>query len=178
MIIEFIYDRIWLRSASQVVAAGIALLLCAGACSGGGSATAPSAPTVSPVTLFDRSARQQAAFTSPDNNVSCSFTRPSRSTTEGAVRCEIVIKLWQPPAKPTACDVDWGFGVTLDTRAQLLCAGDTVRGDAGAVKLPYGTAIRFSPLVCVSQRTGIVCDNAESGAGFLIGRKTYELRNP
>jgi hypothetical protein len=180
VISEFNSGRIRSGAASRsaAVATVVVLLFCVAACSGSSSAAVRGTSTASPVLLYDRSERQSAAFTSPDNNVSCAFRRPQGSTTEGLVRCEIIVKTWQPPAKPDTCTVDWGFGITLDTRAGMLCAGDTIRGDAGSVRLPYGTSIRFDPLTCISTQNGIDCRNDQTGAGFLLGRKTYQLRNP
>jgi hypothetical protein len=171
----------------------------------------PSEASPRPVEIFDRSGRNQAGFSAPSGNIVCAFTaatepppgasasppRPSAppsappsasapaSTdgTGGQVRCEIVVKDWQSPARPASCTADWGAGLVLDTRATMLCASDTIRGDAetntdGSVILPYGTAIRFAPFTCSSQKSGVDCTNTATGAGFLLGRSGYALRNP
>jgi hypothetical protein len=158
--------------------------------------------SASAVQIFDRSGRRQAGFSAPDGNIVCAFaaspdtgltgsTPPAGSaTTTGPtgrstsqVRCEIIVKDWQPPVRPATCTEDWAFGIVLDTRAKLLCAGDTVRGDSlagtdGSVLLPFGTSIRFDPFTCSSQKDGVDCVNTVSHAGFLLSRHGYAVRNP
>jgi hypothetical protein len=166
---------------------------------------APTTAAASPVQIFDRSGRRQAGFSTPNGNIVCAFaaspdtgltgstTATSSATATGPtgrtgrttsqVRCEIIVKDWQPPARPAGCTEDWAFGIVLDTRAELLCAGDTVRGDSlagtdGSVPLPYGTSIRFDPFTCSSQKAGVDCVNTATHAGFLLSRDRYALRNP
>ena len=106
-------------------------------------------------------------------------TRDSTTTNaSGTVRCEISVKTWTPPPQPATCGVDWGQGLTLQGQAEMLCAGDTIRGLTSPLLLPYGTSIRFTPFTCTSQPTGIDCVNTVTRAGFLISRERYELRNP
>jgi hypothetical protein len=133
--------------------------------------------------IIDRSGRKQAGFSSPTGNITCSFEARDEDLPGGSLRCEIGAKSWQPPPRPTACELDWGFGITLVDQAQVLCAGDTNRGDHdagtdGSFVLPYGTAMQFGSLRCASRRSGIDCANTRTGSGFLLARERYELRNP
>jgi hypothetical protein len=156
----------------------VLILLSVVGCSRFASNAEPSTPSGPPVMIFDRSGREAAFFRSPNDNIGCGFAAPSKSETFGTVRCEITVKSWQPPPKPQTCGVDWGAGVTLDSRAAVLCASNTIRGNATAVQLPYGTSMRFAPFTCSSEPTGVECVNTATGAGFLLGRERYELRNP
>jgi hypothetical protein len=132
--------------------------------------------------VIDRTGRPRAGFTSPSGNISCLFAAAARKSQTGTVRCEIVKKIWKPPAKPASCPVDWGFGITMQDRPELLCAGDTIRGQHalgtdGSSPLAYGTEMAFGPLSCTSLRTGIDCTNSRTGAEFLLASNRYELRN-
>ena len=166
------------RSAGVLLVALVGLLLGLSGCGGSAAGSELPVPTGSPVLLFDRSGRQQAAFNSPSGNVSCGFAAATGAETSATVRCEIIVKSWKPPAKPADCTANWGLGVTLGSTAAILCASDTVRSDPGSVVLPLGTSIRFSPFTCISQASGIDCENTTTGAGFLLTRDRYELRNP
>ena len=70
-------------------------------------------------------------FSSPTKNIGCALDRT-------AVRCDIRQRNWRPPPKPPSCQLDWGFGLTLDRRGRgrFVCAGDTVLGSART--LPCG----------------------------------------
>ncbi len=138
---------------------------------------APS-PSRSPVQVFDRSGTHHVGFTSPSGNIACAFDASTTTNAAGSVRCEITVKDWTPPAQPAACNVDRGLDLTLESQAQLLCAGDTVRASSSPLLLPYGTSIRFTPFTCTSQPAGIDCENTVTRAGFLLSRERYELRNP
>ena len=135
-------------------------------------------PSRSPVQVFDKSGTRHVGFTSPSGNIACAFDASTTANVSGTVRCEISVRTWTPPPQPATCDVDWGQGLTLESRAQMLCAGDTVRQMSNPLLLPYGTSIRFTPFTCTSQPTGIDCVNTVTRAGFLISRERYELRNP
>jgi hypothetical protein len=175
-----------------------------GAASASPSLPAPAGATANPVQIFDRSGRNQAGFSAPGGDISCAFTtasfaapipspsssgsKPAKKTDStsdptGQVRCEIAVKDWQPPPQPASCTADWGSGLVLDTRPAMLCASDTIRGDSfygtdGSVILPYGTAFKFAPFSCSSQRSGVDCRNTANGAEFLLTRERYVLRDP
>jgi hypothetical protein len=161
-----------------VALGSLLLLLCVVGCSNFGIDTQQPVPSGPPVMIFDRSGRPTASFSSPNDNIKCGFVAAAKGATFGTVRCDIIVKTWQPPPKPASCGVDWGLGVTLDSRAAVLCAGDTLRTDSEAVQLPYGTSMRFAPFMCSSEPSGIDCVNTTTQAGFLLGRQRYEIRNP
>jgi hypothetical protein len=137
-----------------------------------------SEPSGAAAVLFDRSGLPKATFGSPNGNIGCGFSAGTAADAVGTVRCEIIVKDWSPPPKPVACAQSWGGGLSLDTKASVLCSSDTVRGDPSVVTLPYGGAIRFAPFTCSSERSGIDCVNTTTGAGFMIGHDRYQLRNP
>jgi hypothetical protein len=145
----------------------------------------PSSPTGSaaPVTVIDRSGRDEAGFTSPSGHIACMFL----GSDGGSLTCEINQKSWSPPPKPAKCKFDWAYGIRLDAGARsrpgFYCGSDTIRGDPragtdGSVVLGYGSAMRFGPFTCTSQRSGVDCVNTTSKAGFLLSRERYQLRNP
>ena len=138
----------------------------------------PAAASGSGAVIYDRSGVAQTYFWAPNANVGCGYKAGSGSGATGTVRCEIVVKTWAPPVKPASCQAKWGSQVALSTRAEPVCATETVRVDPMAVALPYGTAIRVSPFTCSSTTAGIGCVNTANGASFLIGREHYEVHNP
>jgi hypothetical protein len=94
-----------------LLALGIGVVGGAGASTGLGATKAPS------------------YFETPSGNIACAwfadFDNPSRTF----LRCEITSLLRPMPKRPSSCDVDWGYGLTLAStgRAGVLCAGDTIR---------------------------------------------------
>jgi hypothetical protein len=159
---------------------GLVLVLLLGltACSLGGGNDSLPAPTHSPLQVFDRSGTTRTAFATPGHNITCAFEAPSDADQSGTVRCEIAVKIWQPPAQPASCPVNWGRGLALDRHAAVLCEDAQDREPQGMLQLPFGTSIRFDPFSCTSQPAGIDCVNTVTGAGFMLGRERYELRNP
>lgn len=101
---------------------------------------------------------------SPSGNIGCVVTA-------SGVRCDIRDKEWRPPPKPRSCELDWGFGVTLDRRgkARFVCAGDTVLGTGR--KLGYGKSVRRDGFSCRSQRNGMRCMSDSAGRAFLLSRQ-------
>jgi hypothetical protein len=72
-------------------------------------------------------AQSVVMFSSPSKNIGCALDRT-------AVRCDIRQRDWRPPPKPRSCELDWGFGLTVDRRGrgQFVCADDTVLGTGGS----------------------------------------------
>ncbi len=107
-------------------------------------------------------------FQSPSHNIGCYL--------DGAgARCDISQKSWTPPPKPADCELDWGGGLSVDTkRSRVVCAGDTVL-DPSAPVLAYGEASEAGAFVCVSDQTGMTCTHRPSGYGFQLSRQSYKL---
>jgi hypothetical protein len=108
-------------------------------------------------------------FQSPSGNIACAMGG-------GAVRCDILEHSWNPPPKPSFCDVDWGNGVQVGKRdpASYVCAGDTVFSPNNPV-LDYGEKIFKNRFKCVSKQKGMKCKNQKSGHGFLLARDEVDL---
>jgi hypothetical protein len=108
-------------------------------------------------------------FQSPSGNIACAMGG-------GAVRCDILEHSWNPPPKPSSCDVDWGNGVQVGRKgaASFVCAGDSVFSPSNPV-LGYGEKIFKNRFKCVSKQKGMRCKNQKSGRGFLLARDDVDL---
>ena len=114
-------------------------------------------------------------FVMPSRNIIC-----LGSAADGVkyLRCQIASGLNPRPKRPAGCDTDWGYGLTLTSRsrAEVLCAGDTIfRGWKPA--LPYRTTWRKYGFECVSRETGLRC-TATAGHGFFLSRETWRRIKP
>ena len=111
---------------------------------------------------------REANFVSPSGNIGCYLDR-------SGARCDIVRKIWQPPAAPADCDLDWGNGVAVNRtdEATFTCAGDTVLGSHD--KLAYGASLRAGDFVCRSDSKAMRCENKKSGHGFTLAVEQYDL---
>jgi len=121
---------------------------------------APPSPSVTEVS--------EATFRTPSKNIACALTSTS-------VRCDIVRKSWQPPAKPADCQLDWGSGMFIENgQANFVCAGDTVIGSA-TTTLAYGNALRSGVLLCDSESFALRCVDEKTGHGFTLAIAQYSL---
>ena len=111
--------------------------------------------------------QELTSFSTPSGNIGCVMDPEY-------VRCDIRERSWEPPPPPADCELDFGQGIELanETRAHLVCAGDTTLGAEEA--LEYGETSRVGPYRCVSAAAGLTCQ-AESGHGFFLSKETYEL---
>jgi hypothetical protein len=107
-------------------------------------------------------------FFSPSENIAC-FLR------ETGARCDIAMREWVPPPKPSNCTLDWGYAVSVagNSPGQFRCASDTA-GHAPAV-LAYGSVARRGPFECRSREAGMECVNLDTGHGFEVSRGEYRL---
>jgi hypothetical protein len=103
---------------------------------------------------------------SPSGNIGCCLD-------SSRARCDIVRKNWQPPPAPADCDLDWGFGISVDRakEATFTCAGDTVLG--GKEKLAYGASLRAGDFTCGSATKAMRCESTRSGRGFTLAIEQY-----
>jgi hypothetical protein len=113
-------------------------------------------------------------FETPSRNIACAWfadtDRPSRTY----LRCEIGSLLNPRPRRPASCDVDWAYGLTLTNtgRAEVLCAGDTIRATGKRIVLAYGTTWRKRGFTCRSRSNGLTCRNTV-GRGFFLSRESW-----
>lgn len=109
-------------------------------------------------------------FTSPSGNISCAIE-------PGSVRCDIKERDWSPPARPSSCNENVGFGqgITLSTgqEAEFVCAGDTTFGVGKP--LAYGDTIVSGVIECTSEESGIQCWDTQYGGEFTLAREGYDL---
>jgi hypothetical protein len=91
------------------------------------------------------------------------------------VRCDIAERDWTPPPRPGDCEFDYGQGIAFapGEPAAFVCAGDTTLG--GSEVLDYGQSIARGPLRCDSAESGITCLDSNTGHGFAISRRVYQL---
>jgi hypothetical protein len=170
----------------------IVLAVAIGGCGGGSSppktttTTAPSTTSSTTTTLSSLSSPSSVTATSSASVTTTSaaggelqqFQLPSGNIgcyiDANGVRCDIRERIWQPPAKPASCDVDYGQGIELrDGRAAFVCAGDTTLG--GGVTLAYGTSIERGSFRCDSSAGGVECKDSRSGHGFHLSRASYRI---
>jgi hypothetical protein len=112
-------------------------------------------------------ADQLLFFKTPSRNVACLKGTVQRRS---YLRCDILSGLRPHPARPRGCNLDWGFGYTLNAtgHAVVTCAGDSTN-EPGARIIPYGATWKLGPFRCTSRQTGLRCANA-SGHGFFLSR--------
>ena len=111
--------------------------------------------------------QELTSFSSPSGNIGCVMDPEY-------VRCDIRNRSWEPPPAPADCELDFGQGIELasETRAHIVCAGDTTLGAEDV--LEYGETSKVGPYRCISAAAGITCQ-ADSGHGFFLSKETYEL---
>ena len=110
----------------------------------------------------------EAMFRTPSQNIACALTR-------SAVRCDIVRKTWQPPAKPADCELDWGNGLAISNgKVTFTCAGDTVIGTSEST-LEYGQALRAGTVRCDSENQSLSCKDEKTGHGFTLAASRYTM---
>jgi hypothetical protein len=110
----------------------------------------------------------EAMFRTPSRNISCALAR-------SAVRCDIVRKTWEPPAKPADCELDWGNGLVINGgSATITCAGDSLAG-VSASTLEYGEALRSGTVRCDSESASLSCQDEKTGHGFTLASSRYTL---
>lgn len=121
---------------------------------------------------LDLSAVDGPGFTTPSGNLGCLF-----DDHRGAhVRCDRLQMDRVPAGRPAGCDFDWGHSVELYATGPgaLACTSDTVMGIGGETDgsrvLPYGDAVRYRGIACLSTERGLLCVNG-FGHGFTLARR-------
>jgi hypothetical protein len=103
-------------------------------------------------------------FQMPSGNIGCLLAGDH-------LRCDILSGLSPEPER--RCELDWtGLSIGRETRAQPVCAGDTVF-DRNSPVLGYGQRWRRDGIVCVSRRSGLRCRN-HFDHGFFLSRDDWE----
>lgn len=132
---------------------------------------------------------------SPSGNIGCVMIPDDQYAPY--VRCDIAERSFASPPRPSDCQLDYGSSLSLGTRAQLGCTGDTVLFEAvvgtdltlwykgpGITRtsdptrlaaLAYGEAITMGEFECSSAEQGVTCENTRASAGFFLSRESYRL---
>lgn len=109
-------------------------------------------------------------FESPSGNIAC-------LADADWVRCDIEDRDWSPPARPSDCPSQTGYGqgiiLEVHGKPKFVCGGDTTFGGDARV-LSYGDRDATTGYTCFSEKSGIRCENRDDH-GFTIGRESYEL---
>ena len=123
-------------------------------------------------------------FHNDSGTVGCSIDAQS-------VRCDAASPTFTPPAKPAACELDWGQAISIEGGlVDFRCVGDTTLNNDGPV-LHSGDVITRGPLSCtavgdgvqcgdvaegcVIAVDGVQCDASAVGRGFRLAPDKYEL---
>jgi hypothetical protein len=132
------------------------------------SATSAAPKTTAQPQPLDREVSGYTGFISPTGNVACAID-------VDLARCDIIDHDWSPPPRPPDCEFDYGQGISISPGepAAFVCAGDTTFGTDEV--LPFGDAITAGTLRCESANSGITCRDADSGHGFTLALKAYQL---
>ncbi|HET6482926.1 MAG TPA: DUF6636 domain-containing protein [Actinoplanes sp.] len=100
-------------------------------------------------------------FRTPSQNIACALTRSH-------VRCDIVRKSWEPPARPADCELDWGNGLAIsDGETTFTCTGDTLIGTSETT-LAYGEGLQAGTIRCDSTSFELTCRDSRTGHGFSL----------
>ena len=119
------------------------------------------------------SALAQEGFRSPTGNIHCQFFN---SDGEAVIRCDLRQVSNRSMPRPRDCEQDFGQAFEISTRATRgmpLCSGDTVQDNRLPV-LAYDQSWKRGGLVCVSERAGVTCRNAD-GHGFVVSRAAQRV---
>ena len=127
------------------------------------------------LTAATASAGTPNSFQTPSKNIGCTYVAPFASTDKPYLRCDIGSGLHPLPPRPKSCDLDWGYGYSMNGgsgKAKPFCAGDTAK-DPRAPILQYGRTWKTGPFTCVSQRIGLRCTNLVRHGFFLSRERSY-----
>jgi hypothetical protein len=107
-----------------------------------------------------------STFVVTGSNVGCSIGH-------GSVRCDVVQRVWAPPAQPASCTTTWGNAVVLKgaAPAAFVCGG-TAAVSAGANVVPDGWDDEVGQITCQVRTFGVDCFST-SRHGFILSRTGY-----
>jgi hypothetical protein len=105
-------------------------------------------------------------FVVTGGNVGCSVGHSS-------VRCDVVQRVWAPPAQPPNCTTTWGNAVALKGRAptEFVCGGAAALS-GGANVVPDGWDDKVGQITCQVRTFGVNCFSTD-GHGFILSRTGY-----
>jgi hypothetical protein len=108
------------------------------------------------------------SFVVTGGNVGCSIGHTS-------VRCDVVQRVWAPPAQPSSCTTTWGNAVVLSgsESTEFVCGG-TAAISAGANVVPDGWDDTVGQITCQVRTFGVDCFST-TDHGFILSRTGYTL---
>jgi len=110
-------------------------------------------------------------FMTPSGNIYC-----NGAVEVSEITCSIVERSG-PPAQPRpgSCSRSWGhtFNLRATGQATLSCENPPRRVNYTDIA-PYGVTGRFGDITCLSENTGLTCQNS-SGHGFFLSRGRQEI---
>lgn len=125
-------------------------------------------PSPTPSVVITTVSGDTVLFATPSGNIGCALSADN-------VRCDIGDRTWTAPPKPSTCQLDYGNGLVLSgSGAAVSCAGDTLLHATTNV-LAYGHGLRDGLMQCVSQSSGVRCDDLGTGHGFTLAKENYTL---
>ena len=133
--------------------------------------------TIATPTIAQANPLSTNTFQLPSKNIHCSFepNRGKAPAQQAFLRCDIQSKLKPMPAVPKdgSCNLDWGNGLVLrkNSKAEVLCAGDTIYGPSYPV-LDYGKTWKKAGFTCQSSAKGLTCTNPKK-QGFFLNREEW-----
>ena len=156
--------------------AALPLLLVAGC---GGSSHPAAAPTPSHAPAVVKTVPPKPAFAVQTVTGPTTFSTADHSLScdvEAALaRCDVRHSTFTPPAKPSDCHENWGFGVEyqLGTSAGFFCAADSILGATRVVAVGHG--LRVDMVECDVAATGVSCHQVGAHDGFVVSRSSYRF---
>jgi hypothetical protein len=112
------------------------------------------------------------SFVTPSGNIYCGLAGADLNL----LRCEIRSRLNPLPPQPYTgyCEFDWGSGLLLSRsgKPEILCISDSIAGSD--FTLGYGETWMLKGFKCVSEKTGLTCENTAK-QGFHLSRKKWEV---
>lgn len=110
---------------------------------------------------------EDVSFTSPSGNITCRVDVDSAN-------CGILEFVFTLPPTPDGCEQGWGhsFQVRLQGVGEMICASQPP-ASFGERVLKYGTGLRFASFECDSSPLAILCENLDTGHGFVVSRERF-----
>jgi hypothetical protein len=130
------------------------------------ASTAP--PAATPSVIITTVTGNTSFFITPSKNIGCAVAMTD-------ARCDIGDRSWTTPPKPASCMLDYGNGMDVNANGAVVsCEGDTVLNRTQDV-LQYGYGIRNGQMQCISQSTGVTCEDVATGHGFTLAKEAYTV---
>jgi hypothetical protein len=156
---------------AAVSAPGVTVTAAPGTATPGAATPAGTAETTAPATpsvIITTVTGNTSFFITPSKNIGCAVAMTD-------ARCDIGDRSWTTPPKPASCMLDYGNGMYVNANgAGVSCAGDTVLDRTQNV-LQYGYGVRNGQMQCISQSTGVKCQDVATGHGFTLAKEAYTV---